>query len=227
MVLMIYSGTPPASADAVPTGTLLAKITKDGAAVTQGAVSTAQRDRVAVTAGGNGDQFTATVAGTGYTITQDSDDTAVNLVQKLAAAINADLACPASALAVTGTTEKVVMLTAKYAGEGYTLSVSKTGGGTITATNEVANARINSIHFAAESMGSISMEAITAEGVGLADGVATYGRLVHTTDTGAQSSTERRAQGSIGTVGTDIIMGSTTVVTGAKQTVQSITFRVA
>jgi len=48
--------------------------------------------------------------------------------------------------------------------------------------------------------------------VGNSGGVATFYRLVTSSDTGALSTTEARIQGTIGTGGTDMVLGNTTLV---------------
>jgi hypothetical protein len=54
-------------------------------------------------------------------------------------------------------------------------------------------------------------------------GVVTHFRLVAAGDTGALSTTEPRVQGTVGTGGTDIVVGNTTLVLSATFTVNFLT----
>ena len=51
-------------------------------------------------------------------------------------------------------------------------------------------------------------------GTNAASGVATFYRIVLPTDTGVESDTEARMQGSVGLVGADLILASTNLVIG-------------
>ena len=56
-------------------------------------------------------------------------------------------------------------------------------------------------------------------GVNAASGVATHYRYVTATDTGAASTTEARLQGTVGVVGADLNLSSTTLTSDASQTI--------
>jgi hypothetical protein len=58
-------------------------------------------------------------------------------------------------------------------------------------------------------------------GTGVSAGTAGYFRLQESTDTGALSTTAKRAQGACGTAGVQLNMTSTSVANGAPQTVDS------
>lgn len=58
----------------------------------------------------------------------------------------------------------------------------------------------------------------TWSGVNAASGTATYYRHVAVGDTGALSTTEARLQGLVGTVGVEMNLSSTTLTSGATQT---------
>lgn len=63
----------------------------------------------------------------------------------------------------------------------------------------------------------------TWSGTNGATGTATHYRLVAVGDTGALSTTEARIQGTIGTGGTDMVVGSVALVNGATFTVNYFT----
>lgn len=63
----------------------------------------------------------------------------------------------------------------------------------------------------------------TWSGVNAASGTASYYRLVAAGDTGALSTTEARVQGTIGTGGTDMVLGSTALTSGATFTLNYFT----
>lgn len=225
-VIYVYSGSAPSSADDVPTGTQLLKITKDGGALTAGLTSTAQVDEVTVTAGSTNDTFTVQLGGAdNFIYTQLAGDDATKILIGLAALLNADTS--RRVIATVSRTGPELVITAKYPGEAVTIAVSKTGGGTITLTNKVSNARLNSLHLATAASGEITKAVETWSGVGLADGVAGYFRHVHNTDTGASSTTQCRIQGTCGSVGADLVMTSTTIATGSTNTVQTYKLRIA
>jgi hypothetical protein len=212
-IINIYSGSAPASADDPPTGVLLLKLTKDGAAVTGGTKSTKQKDTVTVTAGSQGDTFTITVNTVGYTYTQGNGDTATVIASALA-----DLLDDCRAIRAISSVG-VVILESRFAGESYTLDVSKTGGGTINKASIATITRINSIHLGSPTNGVIAKAGgETVSGTGVADGAASYFRYVTSEDTGADSSTERRLQGSCGTAGADLEMTSIQIYTGQPNT---------
>lgn len=60
-------------------------------------------------------------------------------------------------------------------------------------------------------------------GVNVADGVATFYRLVAAGDDGTTSTTQARVQGTVGTGGTDMVVGNTALVNGATFTVNYFT----
>lgn len=63
----------------------------------------------------------------------------------------------------------------------------------------------------------------TWSGVNGNTGTATHFRLVAAGDTGASSTTEARIQGTIGTGGTDMVVGNASLVSGATFTINSAT----
>lgn len=60
-------------------------------------------------------------------------------------------------------------------------------------------------------------------GTVLASGLATYYRHVSASDTGASSTSEPRIQGTVGTVGTDLLIGDANLVVTAVQAVDYYT----
>lgn len=82
------------------------------------------------------------------------------------------------------------------------------------------NGTATGITFDAPSGGVLSKAAAeTWKGTILATGTATWYRHVSSTDTGALSTTEVRLQGSIGLVGTDIVVADTSFIIANEQVI--------
>lgn len=77
------------------------------------------------------------------------------------------------------------------------------------------------LDFGAISAGVLSKSADVISGLGLADGTAGYYRIYdngEVTGIYASATNSKRAQGTVGTAGTDLIISSTSIVTGATTT---------
>jgi hypothetical protein len=80
---------------------------------------------------------------------------------------------------------------------------------------------VTGLSFAASAADGIIQKAAEAwEAHNIAGDYATFFRFVLTGDTGTNSTTEKRIQGTIGLVGTDMIMADNLLVNGAPQAVQ-------
>jgi phage tail sheath gpL-like len=222
-ILEIYNGTAPDSPDDAATGTKLCTITLNSGAVTHDTKSTAQVDEI-VLAGTWAEADTASIVvnGTTYTYTAPTTPTATIMCNGLVALIQ-DIDADVDVIAVTGTTEKTIVMRSKFKGEAVTASVAKSSSaGTIVLTNKVANVRINSLHFGDPSDGVISKASENWSGVNLATASAGYWRLVTPSDDADLSTTDYRLQGGCGTSGTEMTMtGTTTLSIGATSTVST------
>ena len=85
----------------------------------------------------------------------------------------------------------------------------------------VAGTAANGNNFDAIATGVLSKDANVWSGVGLADGTAGYWRLYDNGIITGASVTSKRCQGTCGTSGTDFVMSSTTIVTGATVTLDT------
>jgi hypothetical protein len=102
----------------------------------------------------------------------------------------------------------------------FTLADAGGGTGTITSITQVeAASSVNSLRFGPAAAGSLAKNADVWAGVGLANGVAGYFRLVTSQDTGLLSTTDIRIQGTISTSGADLNMSSLNIAMGATQTI--------
>lgn len=223
--LMIYSGSQPATADAAPTGTLLATITASSGAHTAEVLATGT---VTLTGGASGSINTVTVNGINIipggavpfntSLTQTATD--------LAAAINKGLSSPEYTAEASGTVVTITAMRGTGAGaNGFAVTATLT---TITASYGNLSsgvAAVNGLQFGVAASGAIAKDADqTWTGVAGASGVAGWGRFIGSVaDSGlADADAEQvRLDGSIATSGGDIGMSNTTVVLGATQTVSS------
>jgi hypothetical protein len=230
-VLYGYDGSVPATADVAPTGNLLFKLTKDGAALTASTVSTRQEANVTCVKGSTNDTVTLICSTPSKTLvyTQVAGDSTNDiLATSLATAINADatLSPVMEAIAIigAGVTEAVLYLRARYAGEPFVItSITGSGGITTTLNDITANARINSLHLGTATLGYVEKEtAYDWEGVGLIAGTCSYARFVHNNDLGTNNATDPRLQMNVATSGAALnLAGSTGIVVGGPVLVSS------
>lgn len=223
--LQIYSGSQPASADAAPTGTLLATITASSGAHTNEVRATGT---ITLTGGASGSINTVTV-----------DD--VNLIPQGAVAFNTSLTQTASDLAdAINKGQSSPEYTAEASGAVVTITAMR-GVGTgangfvvtstlTTITASYANMSggvdsVNGLQFDVSASGTLSKD--TSQdwtGVAVASGTAGWARFTSSVaDSGLADAVaaQVRMDASIATSGGDISMSSTTVTSGATQTISS------
>ncbi len=85
----------------------------------------------------------------------------------------------------------------------------------------VAGAAANGNNFDAIATGVLSKDANVWSGVGLSDGTAGYWRMYDNGEISGSSATSKRCQGLCGTSGTEFVMSSTSIVTGATITLDT------
>jgi len=222
--IQIYSGAQPASADAAPTGTLLATITAGSNARTAEVLATGT---VTLTAGSAGSVDAVTVGGVA--------------IIDAPVPFNTDLAATAAALAAAiNACRSVPDYTATSAGAVVTISAPRGMGAgantlgvvasvtTLTATTASMSGGVsaaNGLKFGTSSGGVISkLDSQVWSGVAAASGTAGWFRFVGSVaDTGAidSTATQIRLDGAIATSGAQLNMSSTAVTSGATQTIAS------
>lgn len=85
----------------------------------------------------------------------------------------------------------------------------------------VAGTATNGNNFDAIATGVLSKDSNVWSGVGLADGTAGYFRMYDNGEITGSSTSSKRCQGTCGTSGTNFVMSSTSVVTGATITLDT------
>ena len=228
--IYIYSGTQPALANDAASGTLLAIITKASGALTEEvqAVGT-----VSLTGGASGSVDTITVNGlailpAAVTFNASLTQTAVDIV----AAINNN---PQNLLFVATSAVGVVTITAKPGlgalANGWVVASTAT---TITKTD--ANmaggvTAINGLTFGDAASGTLvknPLETWTGVGLGVGGTAGWFRFEGAVADTEAADTTDNliRLDGNIATSGANLNMSSTTIATGATQTISTFSLTV-
>jgi hypothetical protein len=228
--LMIYTGGQPATADAAPTGTLLATIT--GASLAHTAEVKAS-GTVTLATGASGSVNTVTVNSINLipngavafntSLTQTATD--------LAAAINEGQSSPEYTAESSGAVVTIyAMRGAGTSANGLVVTATLT---TITATYANMSggvASVNGLRFGNAAAGLVAKDATqTWTGVAAASGIAGYARFVGAVaDSGIADAVEAqiRLDGSVAVSGGDIAMGNTTVQSGATQTIASFSVNI-
>lgn len=221
--IQIYSGSQPASADAAPTGTLLATITANSASRT----AEVQATGTVTLSGSSGSVDSLTIGG-------------VPVIDG-AVAFNTDLATTAAALATainnarsvpdyTATSNGAVVTITAPRGMGAganTLAIvaATTGLTAVTANLSGGVSPANGLKFGVSSAGVISkLDSQVWSGVAAASGTAGWFRFNGSVnDTGLidSSATQIRMDGAIATSGAQLNMSSTSITSGATQTIAS------
>lgn len=92
---------------------------------------------------------------------------------------------------------------------------------TLSSGAVVPGTAANGNNFDAIATGVLSKDANVWSGVGLADGTAGYWRMYDNGEITGSSSSAKRCQGLCGTSGTEFVMSSTSIVTGATVTLDT------
>lgn len=112
-----------------------------------------------------------------------------------------------------------------YSGTPPATADAAIGGGNTLLCTVSNNSTGTGLTFEASASGGVLAKnsGETWSGVNAASGTATFYRLVSASDTGASSTTEQRVQGTIGTGGADMNVGSTSLTSSATFTVNYFT----
>jgi hypothetical protein len=224
--IKIYTGSQPATAEAAPTGTLLATITDASGTHTQEVRATGT-----ITLAGSSGSVTAvtvnSLAVLGETVAFDTDltTTAANLAE----AINEYPSVPK--ITATSSGAKVTLHAPQGVGAGANGWVVDATCTTLTSTDvnmgsETAGvSSANGLKFDKASGGILDkLDSQTWSGVAVATGTAGWFRFEGpVADSGALDSTESqvRLDGAISTSGAQLNMSSTSITSGATQTITS------
>ena len=222
--IKIYSGSAPTSADAAATGTLLVTITKSAGTVSADEVSTRQEGKINIGTQTAGQNLKITLNGNNYTSLAGSDTEAVAAATH-AAYLNRVCAAAGEPVIFGACGTADIYVISRVPGKAFTLS-DNTSEGTVTVTQAVvANAQADTIRWGAPSAGVISKESETWSGTAAATGTAGYFRLVNSSDDASLDSgyVYPRLQGNVGTSGQEMTLSSTSITSGATQTIDSAT----
>lgn len=229
-VLKVYSGSQPATADAAPTGTLLCTYSASSGALTREVLA---QGSVALTGGASGSLDTLTVNSLEIMGSATSYDTslvvtATNIVTKINNNPKNQLIVASNA----GGTSATITLTVKpgvgvvtwtVASTATTITKTDTNIGTTTA----GTAPVNTLNWGDSAAGVLSkLSTQTWSGVAGNTGTAGWFRMeAAVTDTGALDSAEAvsRFDGAISTSGAELNLSSTSITSGATQTVDTFT----
>lgn len=220
--LLIYSGAQPATADAAPTGTLLATITTNSGAHTAEVQATGT---VTLATGAAGSVNTVTV--NGVNVIDAAVPFNVSLAQTatdLAAAINLNRSSPNYTASASGAVVTIKAMRGAGAGaNGFVVTGTLT---TMTATYANLSAGVtpvNGLSFGAAAAGVLPKHLVeTWSGIAAATGTAGWFRHQSSiADSGLVDSTESqvRLDGAISTSGSQLNMSSTTITATATQTI--------
>lgn len=225
-VLKIYTGAQPATAEAAPTGTLLCTFSNASGALTREVYATG----TVTIAGSSGSINTITVAGIdvlggAVNFTTDLTTTAA----AIAAQINAN---PGNSMVVATSSGAIITLTMLPGFGAFTATVGGTQT-TMTVTNvnigsaQAGTSPVNCLQWAGTAAnGVISKSGATWSGVAAASGTAGWFRIeASVADPGTLDSTDSimRIDGACATSGAELNLGTTTIASGATQTITSFT----
>lgn len=243
-VLGIFSGTPPANADAAFGGNLLCVATLasgsvaggayiDGTApspyslpgtwiVTKAAGYTANDTvKLTVTVDGNGGVTTTITALAGDASSVSENNFCIKIWRELNRLI------PQLHTIWGGPSSTVFWLQCKIAGLAMTVA---DGSGThamvVTGSGPIVTAsRVNTLYFGPPTAGLITKMTGVWSGLNLASGIAGYFRFYHPSDANALDSVAayNRVQGAISTSGAEGILTNTTITAGATTTIDNAT----
>jgi len=235
--ILLYSGSPPATADLGVTGTHLLTVTKASGTLAAGALSTPQMAKLTCSGTDAAGTFRVTINGVAYNQAYSGSLNASTAL--LANVINRN--CPEFMAAVL-TATAIIYLVPRSQGNSGDVKYTITGA---TVVNDVVTvdtddsftyALSTGLNFAAAGVvaGTIDKPSstlavwsglgLTAAGTGTSAG---YFRLMRSDDTGAVDSTPflyERVQGTVGTSGSDLVLSSATIVSGATTTIDGFKF---
>ena len=236
-ILNIYSGTPPATADAIaPAANLLCKITIGSGAV----VTTSRTDRsipklkrytmsgtrtAGKTCSVKVTLADATTAHYVFTIhaTSASLRTTTAVTREFAQML--DDIPQLSALSMPGATTgkgNIILVKSRIAGLSFEIAQRASTGPTISTGTLITTAsRVNTLQFGKPVAGVISKASGTWSGLNLATGVAGWFRLVAPEDDATLSTTQVRLQGACAASGAEINMSNTTLTEDATCTIDT------
>jgi hypothetical protein len=223
--LRIYTGTQPASSNSGATGSLLVSITKASGTVTVRSEKQISLCKVS-TAGSAADTHVLTVNGTAYTYTVVGGDTADIIAKALAKLVNEDSEVVAVAAGGTTVTESAIIMQSRTAGDSFTAVASNTGAAVLSVVEDwVAATSGNGLRLLESSGGAITKTADVWSGLAVLTGTAGWFRLSEFADVpGNDSTTLARLDGSVGTSGADLIVGSSAIQINSTFTIDTATF---
>lgn len=221
--ILIYSGSQPATADAAPTGTLLATVTANSGARTAEVLATGT-----VTLSGSSGSVTALTVN-GVSIIDNAVPFNTSLTQTaadLATEINNTCSAPDYTASSSGAV--VTIIAGRGTGAAVNTFVVAATATTLTATTANLSggvAAANGLKFGTSSSGVLSKLASQVwSGVAGATGTAGWFRFSGSVaDSGVLDSvgSEVRMDGSVSTSGAQLNMSSTSITSGATQTISS------
>jgi hypothetical protein len=222
--IKIYSGSAPTSADAAATGTLLVTITKSAGTVSADEVSTRQEGKITITTMTTAQLCKITLNGHNYEAAAGSD-TEATAAANIAASFNRQCAAAGEPVIFGACGTVDIYVISRVPGVAFTLA-DNSSEGTVTVTQAVvANAQADTIRWGTPSAGVIAKESETWSGTAVATGTAGYFRLINSSDDGSLDSgyLYPRLQGNVGTSGQEMTLSSTSITSGASQTIDSAT----
>lgn len=222
--LLIYSGAQPATADTAPSGTLLATITAASGAHTAEVLATGT---VTLNTGAAGSIDTLTVDGISIIDAAVAFDTSLTLTAAaLALAINNAASDPEYSATSSGAVVTIKAKRGSGAGPNGFVVASTVTTLTKTDANMASGVTgVNGLSFGVAAAGAlIKLASQTWSGVAGANGTAGWFRFVGAVaDSGITDTTESdiRLDGAISTSGAQLNMSSTSITSGATQTINT------
>lgn len=224
--LEIWSGTPPTTADAANTGSILCTVSK-ASGTTYLRQGWGEINTVTITTfvAGQTWLFDVTIGSetlvTTDTFTNTPDAGSAAMVAVKVARLFQAIGCNACA---TGTTGVIYVMAPSCKSLLIALNGTATGGATIVDAVLAADTNGECLHFGPPAIGIISKDSAVWSGVNTATGVAGYFRFVDLGDTHALSTAQRRLQGAVSTSGAELNLSNTTLTLAATTTIDSGNF---
>lgn len=235
--LKIFTGTQPADADSAITGTLLATFTLSG-----GAFTAEVRSQASITLTGSSGSLDSIKVGGALEILGSSVPYTTDLTTTaalVAAQINANFSVPDFAAESSGAVVTIFAPHGTGAGaDGLTIAATATtlgasinGGSSSsfggTGSPSAGTTAVNGLNFQAPVAGVLSKETTVWQAVAGATGTAGCFRFEADADDDQGASTSfRRFDGSIATSGADMNITSTTITSGATESINTFTLTI-